>query len=101
MKIEVLEAAEKELNEAVAYYQEVEPGLGIRLKEEGRGAIQWIGKNSESPRLRPKGYRRVNLKVFAYYVAYDIWADTLWILAIADGRRRPEYWLKRIPKRKM
>jgi len=27
MKLEILEAAENELNEAVAYYQEIEPGL--------------------------------------------------------------------------
>jgi toxin ParE1/3/4 len=95
MKLEILEEAENELNEAVAYYQEIESGLGIRLKEEVRGAIQWIGHNPELPRLRPKGYRRVNLKVFAYYVAYDIWADTIWILAIAHARRRPDYWIER------
>jgi plasmid stabilization system protein ParE len=95
MKLEILEEAETELNEAVAYYQEIESGLGIRLKKEVRGAIQWISHNPELPRLRPKGYRRVNLKVFAYYVAYDIWADTIWILAIAHGRRRPEYWIER------
>ena len=47
------------------------------------------------PRLRPRGYRRVNLKVFGYYIAYDIWADTIWILAIAHARRRPEYWIGR------
>jgi len=47
MKLEILEEAENELNEAVAYYQEIEPGLGIRLKEEVRGAIQWIGNNPE------------------------------------------------------
>lgn len=95
MKLEILEEAEDELNEAVAYYQEIEPGLGLRLKEEVRGAIQWIAKNPELPRLRPKGYRRINLKVFAYFIAYDIWADTIWILAVAHGRRLPEYWLSR------
>ena len=45
MKLEILEAAENELNEAVAYYQEIEPGLGVRLKEDVRGVIQWIGNN--------------------------------------------------------
>ena len=40
MKLEILEEAENELNEAVAYYQEIESGLGIRLKEEVCGAIQ-------------------------------------------------------------
>ncbi len=44
-KIEIIEAAEQELSEAIAYYQEIESGLGLRLKEEIRAAIQWIGLN--------------------------------------------------------
>jgi len=95
MKVEILEVAEEELNQAVVRYEEIEPGLGIRLKEEARWAIRWIGNNPELPRLRPKGYRRVNLKVFPYYVAYFIWSDSIWILAMAHGHRRPEYWLQR------
>jgi hypothetical protein len=68
MKIEILHEAEEELNEAVGYYEEIESGLGFRLKEEVRAAIEWIGANPEIPRLRSKGYRRVNLKVFRYYI---------------------------------
>lgn len=58
MKIEILQDAEDELNEAIAYYEEIDAGLGIRLKEEVRTVIHWIGDNPEIPRLRPKGYRR-------------------------------------------
>jgi hypothetical protein len=43
-------------------------------------------------------YRRVNLKVFRYYIAYHIWADTIWVLAIAHGYRRPGYWMGRKEK---
>lgn len=95
MKIEILQAAEDELSEAIAYYEEIEPGLGLRLKQEVRAVIQWITLNPEIPRLRPKGYRRVNLKVFRYHLPYFIWHETIWILAIAHGSRRPEYWIKR------
>ena len=95
MKVEILHEAEEELYQAVAHYEEIEPGLGIRLKEEARRAIRWVGNNPDLPRLRPKGYRRVNLKVFPYYVAYFIWADSIWILAVAHGHRLPEYWLQR------
>ena len=66
MRIEILREAEDELSEAVAYYEEKEPGLGVRLKAEVRAVIQWIDNSPEIPRLRPKGYRRVNLKVFRY-----------------------------------
>jgi toxin ParE1/3/4 len=95
MKIEILHEAEQELTEAVAYYEEIEPGLGIRLKEDVRTIIRWIGDNPEIPRLRPKGYRRVNLKIFRYYIPYFTWNDAVWILAGAHGSRRPEYWIKR------
>ena len=95
MKIEILHAAEEELSEAISYYEEIEPGLGIRLKDEVRAVIQWIGENPEKPRLRPQGYRRVNLKVFRYYIPYFVWNNAVWILAVAHGARRPEYWLER------
>jgi plasmid stabilization system protein ParE len=98
MKIEILHEAEGELYEAIAYYEEIEAGLGVRLKEEVRAAIQWIAANPEVPKLRPKGYRRVNLKVFRFYVPYFIWNDTAWILAVAHGSRHPEYWIERKSK---
>jgi plasmid stabilization system protein ParE len=60
-----------------------------------RAVIQWIARNPEAPRLRAKGHRQVNLKVFQHYIAYFIWADTIWVVAVAHGRRRPEYWLER------
>ncbi len=95
MTVEILQEAQDELNAAIAFYEDIEAGLGVRLKEEARAAIHWIETNPDAPRLRSKGYRRVNLKVFQHYVAYFIWADTIWIVAIAHGRRRPEYWLER------
>ncbi len=98
MNLRVLQEADEELNKAIADYEEIEPGLGSRLKEEARAVLQWIRKNPELPRLRAKGYRRVNLKVFPYYVAYFVWSDAIWVLAVAHGRRRPEYWLKRTTK---
>jgi len=95
MRIEILHQAEEELTKAVAYYDEIEPGLGLRLKDEIHKIIRWIGDHPEIPRLRPKGYRQVNLKVFRYYIAYFIWNDTVWILAVAHGSRHPEYWMER------
>jgi toxin ParE1/3/4 len=95
VNVEILQAAEDELNAAVAYFEDIETGLGIRLKDEARAVIPWIARNPEAPRLQAKGYRRVNLKIFQHYVAYFIWANTIWVVAVAHGRRRPEYWLER------
>ena len=95
MKKVLLQQAFEELNDAVAYYEEQQPGLGLRLKDEVDQHINWILSNSKVPRVRSGGYRRVNLKVFPYYLAYIIRDDTLWILAVAHCHRKPEYWIKR------
>ena len=40
----------------------------------------------------------MNLRVVLHdYLAYAIWKDTIWILAIAHTARRPEYWIDRTP----
>jgi len=45
------------------------------------------------------GFRRVNLQVFPYYLAYAIHNEVIWILAIAHASRHPEYWIPRdIPR---
>lgn len=57
--------------------------------------IAWIAENAEVPRLRPGGYRRVNLKIFPYYTSYIVRDQVIWILAVAHGHTLPEYWIDR------
>ncbi len=95
MKKIILHQAFEELNAAIAYYEEQQAGLGLRLKDEVDQHVIWIVSNATMPRIRKGGYRRVNLKVFPYYIAYIVREDTLWVLAIAHGHRKPEYWIKR------
>ncbi len=95
MQTRIVAEAEAELTEAIIRYEEIEPGLGLRLKDEARAVIEWIESHPTMPRIRPAGYRRVNLKVFRYYIAYAVVNDVIWILAIAHGHRRPEFWAGR------
>ncbi|HRY50726.1 MAG TPA: type II toxin-antitoxin system RelE/ParE family toxin [Candidatus Paceibacterota bacterium] len=95
MKIAIVLEAETELRESIEYYELINPGLGIRFKEEVRQAVAWIHEHFLLPRVRSKGYRRVNLKVFPHYIAYLADEDTIWILAVAHSRRRPEFWMER------
>jgi hypothetical protein len=95
MQTRMLAEAETELTEAIIRYEEIEPGLGLRLKDEARAAVEWIESHPTMPRIRPAGYRRVNLKVFRYYIAYAVRNDIIWVLAIAHGHRRPEFWKER------
>jgi hypothetical protein len=95
MRIVVLPEAADEFNEDAGHFEREQPGLGKRFRDEVDRHICWIAEHAELSRLRPGGYRRVNLKVFPYYVAYLIWQETVWILAIAHGHRKPEYWIRR------
>ena len=47
------------------------------------------------PRLRPGGYRWVNLRVFPNYLAYIVHNAQIWVLAVAHTYRKPEYWIGR------
>jgi plasmid stabilization system protein ParE len=92
----ILGEAEREFAKSVAYYEAKEAGLGRRFAREVAQAVGWIKRNPELPRLRAKGYRRRNLKAFPHYLAYVIRGETIWIVAVAHGHRRPEFWLGRV-----
>ena len=95
MNVTFLPEARAELLDAVAYYEGELSGLGVRLWDEVDQHIAWLERNHEVPRLRLGGYRRVNLKIFPYYISYIVRDSVIWILAIAHGHTRPEYWIDR------
>jgi hypothetical protein len=95
MIVEFLSQAGSELSDAIAYYEGELSGLGQRFWDEVDQHVAWIARNYEVPRLRPGGYRRVNLKIFPCYISYVVHDPVIWILAIAHGHSRPEYWIDR------
>ena len=99
MKLHILHAAEEEFLEAIEYYEDITPGLGLRLKEEVRRTLRWIKANPEMPRERSPRHRRVNCTTFPYYIAYHIRAGEIFVVAIAHAKRRPGYWARRLKER--
>ncbi len=95
MRVRILEEAEREIAEAGRHYDDLAAGLGERFRAEVWRSLAWVRDNPAVPPLRAKGYRRVNCRVFPYYIAYMEWADVIWVLAVAHVRRRPEYWSDR------
>lgn len=95
MIVEFLPQARSELLDAIAYYEGELDGLGRRFWNEIDEHIAWIAENPEVPQLRAGCYRRVNLRVFPYYLAYIIRDSVIWILSVAHGHTRPEYWIDR------
>ncbi len=95
MNLRILDEAAAELTDAIKRYESIEPGLGARLKDEVKSAVNWIDGHPGLPRIRSHGWRRVNLKIFPYYIAYLVHDEQIWVLAIAHSARRPEYWITR------
>ena len=94
MRVELHPDAQTEFAAQVEYYDDQQSGLEERFYREVIASLDWIADNSTLPRLR-RFYRRVNLKVFPFYVAYVIEGDLIWVLAIANSQRKPGYWRRR------
>jgi len=95
MNIIFLKEAQQEFLETISQYEAEQEGLGNRFIDEVARSLRWIAQNSQACRLRSAGYRRLNLRVFPYYIPYIIRQSNLWVLAIAHSSRKPEYWIAR------
>lgn len=95
MRVIILDEAIVEFQEAVTYHEELIEGLGIRFRNEANATIRWIQKNPQTLRTRSTDHRRANFKTFPYYIPYIVRGETIWILAFAHTRRKPQYWIGR------
>ncbi len=95
MTIRFVEEAKAEFLDAISDYEKVHAGLGTRFKGELDRCVLWVANHPELHRIRPGGYRRINLRVFPYYLSYIARGQTLWILAVAHHARKPHYWISR------
>ena len=95
MRVELHPEADAEFAAQIEYYEREEAGLGARFYREVMASLDWMAQNPKVPRLR-RTYRRVNLRVFRFYIAYVVEGDVVWVLAVAHGSKRPGYWRGRL-----
>jgi len=88
--------AERELAEAITYYDEQKAGLGREFLEEIRRAVLFLAKYPEAaPQVRGS-IRRFILPRFPYSLLYrTLETGRFRILAVAHQKRRPDYWVGR------
>ena len=96
MKIEFLEAAQAELDEAFIWYENQQENLGVQFLTEFDAAIKRITAYPKSYALLANDIRRCLIKLFPYSVLYGIDADTIVIIAVAHLHRKPNYWIDRL-----
>jgi plasmid stabilization system protein ParE len=96
MNIEILEIAQKELDDAVLYYELEQPGLGSRFKEAVRQSIDRIKKYPTSWPIERGEVRKFFVHKFPYKILYSIQKQKIVILAVAHQHRKPGYWIERL-----
>jgi plasmid stabilization system protein ParE len=92
--------AKEELDRAVAYYEQCQPGLGLEFAEEVYATIARIIQYPNAWSTLSKNSRRCLVNRFPYGVIYQIKSRTLRIIAVAHLHRRPGYWKERIEQNK-
>lgn len=96
MSVRLLDTAQAELDEAIAWYAAQAPGLGDALLVEALRAFELIAQHPDAWHPLTASMRRCRLRRFPYGVIYTRIDNDILVLAIAHLHRRPGYWRDRI-----
>lgn len=84
--------AELEFEDAIKYYQEHQKGLGYDFSVEVYSAIKRILNNPHAWTILEDDIRRCMANRFPYGVIYSVQDDEIYILAVMNLGRSPDYW---------
>lgn len=93
--------AAAELRAAVAWYEEQEPGVGLRFVERSmrvrEDITQWPSA-AVSFMITEDGtvIRSKSVRGYPYRIIYAVEPDAVFIIAFAHDRRKPGYWRDRL-----
>lgn len=96
MKVEFLEAAESELQQAYQWYELQHANLGNQFLDEFDAAVKRLVTFPKAYALMGDGLRRCLIKRFPYGIWYGLDEKTILIVAVAHLHRKPDYWLERM-----
>ncbi len=91
-------SAEKELNDAVDFYNAVQKGLGLEFAKEIHHTIQNILSFPNSWMPLSAHTRRCLANRFPYGVIYQATSEEIYIIAVMQLSREPGYWKERKKK---
>lgn len=99
----VLDAAEAELSEAIAWYEARRSGLGRSFLRAVDVVLERLSEGAAvgtvPPGLTAETEARVlHVRQFPYSIVFWRDANIVWVVAIAHQHRRPGYWLERWPQ---
>jgi len=97
MKLTFHRLVQREVNEAVRWYEEQSSGLGDDFFTKLTVALDSVVARPEAHGLwlGSKTVRRVKLKRFPYAVLYEIRPDRIRVLCVRHDKRHPSYGVGR------
>lgn len=103
MKVKVSKEAAQELEEAAAWYEAEEAGLGLRLIEAFEHASQLLAEpnpplTSITGFAARFGARKLILHRFPFSLVVIEYQKTRTVVALAHHRRKPGYWGQRLAR---
>lgn len=94
-RIEFLEEADQELDDAIAWYANRSSKAPIAFSQRLLMALDWIGQHPELCPITFDGCRYRKIQKFPYLVIFEQRGQRIVVIAIAHGKRRPGYWRQR------
>ena len=95
MKFYFHEDAEAEFDRTIEYYENSRPGLGLEFAQEVYSTIARIIKFPDAWSPMSENTRRCLINRFPFGIIYQLKSGYVRIIAVADLRRRPNYWRNR------
>ena len=88
--------ADDEFDQAVQYYEDCQPGLGLEFAEEVYALIGRVCEYHDVWSAMSQNTRRCLVNRFPYGVVFQVKSGMLRIIAVANLHRQPDYWRDRI-----
>ena len=96
MSVRLLESAQVELDDAIAWYASQAPGLGDAFLIETLKTLKLIEQYPKAWHPLTQQVRRCRLRRFPYSVINAQEGSDLLVLAVAHQHRKPGYWRTRM-----
>jgi toxin ParE1/3/4 len=94
-RVVVRSEAESEAADAYEWYESRQQGLGERFIATVRDVVAQVGETPTAFPVIEKGARRARVFGFPYSVYFEVFDETVVVLAIFHGRRSPRRWRER------
>lgn len=95
MKLRFHSEARAEFRESALFYERELPGLGAEFVAEVEHTIEFILTHPNAGSPLWGDFRRIFVRRFPFAAIYRAKDDTVYVVAVAHQRRRPNYWRSR------